>query len=129
MIGLTREEMKMNEELQKALLTIVQDGRAFIAEQAPDVVMQILRWGLIQSCMGIAFAVAWFIAHYKLIRYARMSDPIERDNILAEFAGLVMWVGSLVFFVVLLCSLFEIAEILFSPKVYLLDYAKHFNGA
>ncbi len=122
----------MNEELQKALLNIINDGRAFAASQLPEVLAQILTWRLIESAMWIVGATLWFPFVYFMLKRANSKKDVEGNFFYTrcmEMTGpwlacmCVIAIMSCVFFLAILIEPATALQVIFAPKVYLIEYA------
>lgn len=135
----------MNEQLQAALaeiITKVSNGTdsavAFLSSQLPDVVMQLLMWKLGSNCalmvialFGLAGAAKFFVAFKKCIDLGFKTgeanffhDGSNCSPIEPIALGLSMFIGiaTILLMGLFLDSLFDVIQIYFAPKIYLIEY-------
>lgn len=119
----------MNDELQKALLAIINSitnavGKAvnFLSDQIPDVIHQLLMWKAVESFIWfiIPFIVATsalVLAYFKEKEWKNNGDDFEQ-GIMWFISGTI----SLICFVISFTHMSWL-QILIAPKIYLLEYA------
>lgn len=97
----------------------------FAAEQAPEVIQQLLQWkftiSLIIFCVGIFLIIASLVATYKIFFYYKEKNKGSYDEG-AEFFSLSILFGVLVG-AILLSNSIDWLQIWIAPKLYLLEYA------
>jgi hypothetical protein len=119
-------EDEMNDELQKALaaflqtmLASVEQGAAFAQEQAPLVVQEFLRWGLMSNALGAAvFAVGAFVC----IRLTRGFWEEDSDSTVAIFSC----IGAVAGVCLSVVCAFDALKVWVAPRVYVLDWLRGF---
>ena len=133
----------MNEQLQLAVSTLIQTslnaidkGTAFLSNQIPEVIQQLLLWKAIASFIEFSSGIfliggifAWLIYQYKYWtteiegNYISKKLRIEEDSgslsILNIFLIIPLLYGSS-------CSNLIWLQIWIAPKLYLIEYAKDF---
>ena len=133
----------MNEQLQLAVSTLIQTslnaidkGTAFLSNQIPEVIQQLLLWKAIASFIEFSFGIiiigglfAWLIYQYKYwttdIKDAwgnttqRISDNNGPLVLLNFFFIIPLLYGSS-------CINLTWLQIWIAPKLYLIEYAKDF---
>ena len=126
----------MNEQLQQALVKIIEKANSgvdasisFLGDQLPDVVHQLLTWGLLSSASCVALKKArdgvkeskqskkdnWAYQHYSW-----GGGTVEGPVIVIIILSIVFCSISLIVFT---GSLFEALKIVFAPKIWLIEYA------
>lgn len=125
----------MNEELQKALLAILnktvsaaEAGMSFLQKELPEVIQQLLMWKAIESALifvvMLSITVTCVVLAAKLFKYAKEYKP---KNIYDDADGyhigvFLLSVGAVISLVFTLCS-FTWLQILIAPKLYLIEFA------
>jgi hypothetical protein len=127
----------MNEELQNALLSLINQATTFASGEIPEVLHQVLIWNLTASIAWMIAGIVWFVVAWRFYKYATLLPREQRkEGVLFDRAGdkreeaiyfLCVFGGifSLLFANALIFSPFEIAKILLAPKLYLIEYAAH----
>lgn len=136
----------MNDELSKALVEIINStkdvvdgGMAFLGQQIPDVIQQLLMWKMVQAGgLAVLFLVAG-LASIKIVVWAIKKSKREKGEakegryayyddtwlvpvyMIAPFSGVVSFVLATV-------NLFTALQIWIAPKVYLIEYAASMAG-
>lgn len=121
----------MNDELQQALLNIINGASAFVGEQAPDVVRELLAWNLVYNAIWLPLnLLIGYVAYRSFRKIYAMSLSGENwtreYNCLSGFGFVALWASGLfmVFGPVIATENAEtIIKITVAPKVYLLEYA------
>ena len=133
----------MNEQLQLAVSTLIQTslnaidkGTAFLSNQIPEVIQQLLLWKAIASFIEFSFGIfiiggifAWLIYQYKYwtttvttlwgTTKVRFEDDVGVFSLLNIFLIIPLIYGSS-------CINLIWLQILIAPKLYLIEYAKDF---
>lgn len=139
----------MNETLQQAMLSLidstvstVQDGVAFLKQEIPDVITQLLTWHMVESLLYFfvfillslsCVIVVYFVFRKKIVTYLDTSGyPVKMQtgprSLWDEgkegyvIIGGLSVIGSVGFALLSLTQLVWI-KILIAPKLYLLEYA------
>jgi len=112
-------ELLVNQGLETAL-SYVQATSAFVAEQAPLLVQEVLRFGLAYNA---TFGILWFFltlafsfASYKLYKIGLASGE-EGPCVVAFFA----LVASICTFIGIIIQLLVVLKIVFAPRMYLIE--------
>ena len=133
----------MNEQLQLAVSTLIQTslnaidkGTAFLSNQIPEVIQQLLLWKAIASFIEFSSGIfiiggifAWLIYQYKYwtttvtttwgTKKVRLHDDAGAFSLLNIFLIIPLLYGSS-------CINLIWLQILIAPKLYLIEYAKDF---
>jgi hypothetical protein len=121
----------MNEQLSNALVDVIKAGKdgvvnlaLFAQQQAPDLVRQIVSWGLFSNIFECIIEVTTVIVIWLLFKNWAANDFKENDNPLAL---MFMILGSILFVIMFICFVNSgetVIKCLVSPKLYLIDYVK-----
>ena len=122
----------MNDELQKALLAIIdktssgiETGITFLSAQLPDIIHQLLLWkmsySLIQFVCAIVLCIVFVVLDYKFYKKAMATN--DPDIIIGGWGMFGTLVRFAAWFIVI--SLFNLTwlQIWLAPKLYLIEYA------
>lgn len=112
--------MNITEAAAQELLTVVKDSKQFILEQAPDVVQEIIRWGIGKNCFQLILGTLFLLISWKLY-LAKLKGKEWVDD---EIMPVVLAVGILGVGGALLApsSIFNLIKIYAAPKLYILEY-------
>lgn len=138
----------MNEQLQQALTKVIEKANgsidasiSFLSDQLPDVVHQLLTWGLLSSALTCVVCILLVIASCVALKKAsdgvKESKQNKEDNWAYQHysSGGGSVEGSVIVIIILsivLCSislivftgsLFDALKIVFAPKIWLIEYA------
>lgn len=124
----------MNEVLQNTInellvgaLALAQDTGEFLAEQIPDVVMQLLWWHGIESALFMLLAIVilliWLPLDVKLGKYLWRNDDVISDDFWLGYGLFGSVLRGLLIVIVVRSSNLVWLKILVAPKLYLLEYA------
>ena len=118
----------MNEELQKAILNIVNasmdavgHARDFAIEQAPDVVQQFLAWELLNSLMLCGLSV--ICAAVSLVCFYRLIRTTDKDGGMSLYGPYYLAGGAFLAVIALLAFNTQWLHIWVAPKDYLIRAA------
>lgn len=122
---------KVKEELLKSANEVVQfvqaglqQGADFASEQAPLVVQEILRYGLVTNWLYLLFWVSVIVCTLRnvktWIRHVENSCDFELEYVYIS-AGIVL---SLIGAISITCLLPQALLVTFAPRLYLLEYIK-----
>lgn len=116
--------MTVNEstaDLIRELTETLRDSKAFVVEQAPGVVQDLIRWEIARSTMGVVAGLVVAVLAVWLVRLARRLDPLDVTNDLA-------WIGAgiagFVALPLMWCSAGDLVRVLVAPKAFLLEYLR-----
>lgn len=127
----------MNDQLEKSLVAIiekasssVEEGSVFLQGQLPSVVEELLRWKLISSCfavvVGAIFVISWIVCCRSGYRAKAGSFWKEAHGDFTAQAFAIIFAGGLISGAASIFVIFGILsslQILFAPKIYLIEYA------
>ena len=134
---MSETDKQLAEILKKGLETAEQTGN-FIVEQAPDLIRQLLIWKTVEyaiyTSLGIALLIFFFKWTKKVGREMKEKDYDFEDYFMDGFANILIAIGYLVAFTVGIVmideNLQDLIQIVFAPKIYLIEYtAKLLGGA
>jgi len=139
----------MNEQMQQALIKIIEKANSgvdasinFLGDQLPDVVHQLLTWGLLSSvvscfvCVFVVMAGAITLkktfaaiesakdkkqtnwAYY--IYSSGITGSIEGGAVMSILLSIILSGISIMAFIV---NMFDALKIVFAPKIWLIEYA------
>lgn len=122
----------MNEQLQAALAELINkslvgidSAAGLVAVEIPDVIQQLLMWhgayNFLMLLMGIAIAVAWFVAEVKAFKWFKELGSEEGWVYGYVMLGSILRVVPFMMTVVLINL--KWLKIWIAPKVWLLEYA------
>lgn len=139
----------MNEQMQQALIKVIEKANSgvdasidFLSDQLPDVVNQLLTWGLLSSIVSCFICAVVIISCVFAIKktlssiesgkkakktnwayfvYSHSDDgTLEAGSILAFiFSATAIGVSTMAF----IANTFEALKIVFAPKIWLIEYA------
>lgn len=114
-------------EFLKETTTTLQNTKSFVAEQAPDVIRQLLNYELVSSIivfvgsLGLILTAFFIYNHYrKLVK----KENSRRARGLADIYLAILVIVLIFGCVPALCSFSNIIKITVAPKVYVLEYLK-----
>lgn len=115
----------MNPAIEKfieEMTTILKSGKDFVVEQAPDIFKQVLHYKLAVSITWVVILIFGFSACWKIHKWIMEED--EGFSVLNDrFGGyIVIGIFGVIGGVGLICNLDTVFEILFAPKIYLIEY-------
>ena len=139
----------MNEQMQQALIKIIEKANSgvdasinFLGDQLPDVVHQLLTWGLLSSV--VACFVCVFVVIAGVITLKKTFSAIEsaKDKKQTNWAYYIYSSGvtgsteggavisillsiilSGISIIVFIANIFDALKIVFAPKIWLIEYA------
>lgn len=120
----------MNDELNKRLLEgfdkaqeYVKAGGDFVAEQAPLVVQEVLRWGLSShifwALLCVGFCVAIPLVYRWGYNFCKRHDAVDEMMVAVTF--ILSSIGEIIFTISCLYHLYMIVYILVAPRLYILE--------
>jgi hypothetical protein len=106
----------MSQEQIQQLLDWLQKGGTWVADQAPDLARQLLRWKLAEN---VVVMIACLIVFYGIYRFVKWQwEAIEEGEPLVMLPiGLGVMNSSL-----FLIGLIDALKILLAPKIFLIEY-------
>lgn len=121
----------MDKEIGKAvareMLSLLRGTKAFVLEQAPDIMRQVLAWQAAEAAIYLATAIVLFALLPRTYRAAKKGwseqyDSSGESGVMAVCASTAILVMG---FVAVLCaheSIFTLVKIHYAPKVFLIEY-------
>lgn len=118
------------DELAEFILQTLQEGKDFIAEEAPLVLQEFVHWKIAEHSFWLAVGVgivlaAWLVGGRLLVK-SRQLDPHSYDPE-RDFAMIGSWFlrigGAIGGTIVSLFQAFYLLQIIVAPRVYLLEWA------
>ncbi len=103
----------MKTELEVELLKLIQSGK----EHIPEILQQVLQWGLIDNLIGVFIGTLLIVVAYK-VHMKYKGRLMELDTPLQLFA---VCIGYILGPIVLTTAAAKILKILLFPSLYLLD--------
>ena len=110
---------EMGKELAKKALEILTGTQAFVIEQAPDFMRQILAY---KMAMNILWFIISSISIGALLLTADRVYKWGKEHHELFFPCMLWVIGGFVSMTIWICTLTDIIQIHFAPKVYLLEY-------
>ena len=138
----------MNEQLQQALVKLIEKANSgvdssisFLSNQLPDVVTQLLTWGLLSSVLHCVFFVLLIAAscfainksnsavkeskqskedNWAYCHYSLGGGYVEAPFIIIVIVSIIICSISIISFA---ANIFEAAKIMVAPKIWLIEYA------
>lgn len=114
-----------SEYLQRQLIDMVELAKhsgtnavEFVQAQAPDVVRQVLVWGMAEAITVMVFSLLFLLFCFFLTRKAIKDEWDEVPIII----GILDVVGGIFVTVVFISATMDLVKILVAPKLYLLQY-------
>lgn len=112
--------------LEKAVTT----SSAFVADQTPLVVQEILRWNFAKSLIFFIITIIVFssvaIGFYKHVRYALKKYEEDKWNNDGYILSLFFWLFSFPLVFLFALPNLDWIQILLAPRLYLIEYLKDF---
>lgn len=114
-------------EILKRSLEATEKTGSFIVEQAPDVIQQLIAWKTVQYSFSVLLGVLLGFIVFKIIKnigikMKETGDDLESlliDNLFILLGLIFLSVCSLV----LLSDVYYLIQIVFAPKIFLIEYA------
>lgn len=122
--GANTNPRPMNEETQKVLnefmqqmLQFAQDAGAFASEQIPEVLREIIVWGIASGILWMLVAMIGSYVAYRMLKRAFADDDWEDYPHLVIPGVSMLCVFTPLFFV----NAFDVAKAIFAPRLYLIE--------
>ena len=128
-------DKQLAEILKKGLETAEKTGN-FIVEQAPDLLRQLLIWKTAEHAIFISIGIALLIIFFrwtkKVGREMKENDDDFEDYFMGSIAKMFIAIGYLTAFIVGIVmigdNLQDLIQIVFAPKIYLIEYSAKLLG-
>ncbi len=107
-------------------VNMLKDGKDLVVKEAPKVIIEFIHWKIASNIIDLFLCVVCFIAaslFFKwLLSLVKKKDFQFEENPLPIFGFAVSAVVMLISFVAFFHDLSELAEIIFAPKIYVLEH-------
>lgn len=121
----TETDKQIAEILKKGLEVAEKSGN-FVIEQAPDLVKQLITYKTIETsiCVLIEITLMYLIFRYFKYLYKKTNENSDfiSDNELHVGAIIITFVLSIFLFFVFIYDISNLIQLIFAPKIYLLEY-------
>jgi hypothetical protein len=119
----------MTPEIEKQIVSLIEaakqtgnDAASFIAQQAPDVIAQLIRWKIGEGIIGVVIGVALMWAALKLFRLTwKKQQEGDIDEIVWAPAGIAVAVMCIGGFALAYDGVTQTAKATLAPKVLILE--------
>ena len=120
------ETDKQIAEILKKGLEVAEKSGNFVIEQAPDLVKQLITYKTIETsiCVLIEITLMYLIFRYFKYLYKKTNENSDfiSDNGLHVGAIITTFVLSIFLFFVFIFDISNLIQLIFAPKIYLLEY-------
>ena len=128
-------DKQLAEILKKGLETAEKTGN-FIVEQAPDLIRQLLIWKTVEYSVYVILGISLIIYFYrwtkKVSKEMKENEDDFEDYFMDSFANILITIGQLSLLItgIILISenLQDLIQIVFAPKIYLIEYSAKLLG-
>ena len=121
----TETDKQIAEILKKGLEVAEKSGN-FVIEQAPDLVKQLITYKTIETsiCVLIEITLMYLIFRYFKYLYKKNNENSDfiSDNEFHVGGIIITFVLSLFLFFVFIYDISNLIQLIFAPKIYLLEY-------
>lgn len=108
--------LKRADELLKFALDGLEAGKEFAMEQAPLVVQEVVKWGIIEHTLWIVIGLGVTFTMVVLLRKSLKFMPVEEGPLF-----LLPTIGLVVSVIIVCVNMFVVAKAYFAPRLYLLE--------
>ena len=128
-------DKQLAEILKKGLETAEKTGN-FIVEQSPDLIKQLLIWKTVEYSIYVIMGISLIIYFYrwtkKVAKEIKEKEGYFGDYFLGSFANFLITIGQisvLIIGIILIAeNLHSLIQIVFAPKIYLIEYTAQHLG-
>ena len=128
-------DKQLAEILKKGLETAEKTGN-FIVEQAPDLIKQLLIWKTVEYSIYVIMGISLIIYFYrwtkKVSKEIKENEDDFEDYLMGSVSNIFIAIGQMTILIVgvLLISenLHSLIQIVFAPKIYLIEYTANLLG-
>lgn len=128
-------DKQLAEILKKGLETAEKTGN-FIVEQAPDLIRQLLIWKTVEYSVYVILGISLIIYFYrwtkKVSKEMKENEDDFEDYFMDSFANILIAIGQLSLLItgiILIAeNLQDLIQIVFAPKIYLIEYSAKLLG-
>lgn len=128
-------DKQLAEILKKGLETAEKTGN-FIVEQAPDLIRQLLIWKTVEYSVYVIIGISLIVYFYRWTKKVAKKIKENEDNFEDYFAdsiaNILIAIGQLTFLIIGMLliaeNLQDLIQIVFAPKIYLIEYSAKLLG-
>ena len=128
-------DKQLAEILKKGLETAEKTGN-FIVEQAPDLIRQLLIWKTVEYSVYVILGISLIIYFYrwtkKVSKEMKENEDDFEDYFMGSLANIFIAIGQLTFLIIGMMliaeNLQDLIQIVFAPKIYLIEYSAKLLG-
>jgi len=128
-------DKQLAEILKKGLETAEKTGN-FIVEQAPDLIRQLLIWKTVEYSVYVILGISLIRYFYrwtkKVSKEMKENEDDFEDYFMDSFANILITIGQLSLLItgiILIAeNLQDLIQIVFAPKIYLIEYSAKLLG-
>jgi hypothetical protein len=126
----------MTPEIEKQIVSLIEaakqagsDASSFIAAQAPDVILQLVRWKI---CEGVIMSVLGVAALWSTVKLFKLTWRKVEDEHVDEYiwipSGLALFILSLGGCILAYDGITQTAKAIFAPKVLIIEMVVDLSG-
>ena len=128
-------DKQLAEILKKGLETAEKTGN-FIVEQAPDLIRQLLIWKTVEYSVYVIIGISLIVYFYrwtkKVAKEMKENEEDFEDYFEDSIANIFIAIGQLTFLIIGMMliaeNLQDLIQIVFAPKIYLIEYSAKLLG-
>ena len=128
-------DKQLAEIFKKGLETAEKTGN-FIVEQAPDLIRQLLIWKTVEYSVYVILGISLIIYFYRWTKKVAKEIKENEDDFEGYFgdsiANIFIAIGQLTFLIIAMLliagNLQDLIQIVFAPKIYLIEYSAKLLG-
>ena len=128
-------DKQLAEILKKGLETAEKTGN-FIVEQSPDLIRQLLIWKTVEYSVYVILGISLIIYFYrwtkKVSKEMKENEDDFEDYFMDSFANILIAIGQLSLLIIGMMliaeNLQDLIQIVFAPKIYLIEYSAKLLG-
>ena len=128
-------DKQLAEILKKGLETAEKTGN-FIVEQAPDLIRQLLIWKTVEYSVYVILGISLIIYFYrwtkKVSKEMKENEDDFEDYFMCSLVNIFIAIGQLTFLIIGMMliaeNLQDLIQIVFAPKIYLIEYSAKLLG-
>lgn len=128
-------DKQLAEILKKGLETAEKTGN-FIVEQAPDLIRQLLLWKTVEYSVYVVIGISLILYFYrwtkKVTKEMKENEDDFEDYFMGSIANIFRALGQITFLIIGMIliteNLQDLIQIVFAPKIYLIEYSAKLLG-
>ena len=128
-------DKQLAEILKKGLETAEKTGN-FIVEQAPDLIRQLLLWKTVEYSVYVVIGISLILYFYrwtkKVTKEMKENEDDFEDYFMGSIANIFIALGQITFLMIGMIliteNLQDLIQIVFAPKIYLIEYSAKLLG-